>query len=286
MARGVNRLASDVIAACTPSNAASGMTKLSQLAPFPTSATPHAARRRPSHDTGDVAPTARLEPRRSGRWLYVGLAVAALASVLVGFVPSIANRMATPPSGLTPHVLVHGVLFSSWIVLFLVQTLLVATDRARLHRRLGLASTALVTAMVVTAPATAIGLARRDLPPPDPLGFMLIILIDLLMFAGFFAAAVYSRRRSEVHKRLMVLAMVNLMPPAITRWPGVNGRPAILIAATLLFLLAVPVYDLLSRRRPHPVSVWGGLILLTSFPIRLALARTAAWHYIASWLIR
>jgi hypothetical protein len=53
----------------------------------------------------------------------------------------------------------------------------------------------------------------------------------------------------------------------------------------LLFIVAAPVCDLLSRRRPHPISVWGGLLLLVSLPGRFAIAQTAAWHQFARWLI-
>jgi hypothetical protein len=54
----------------------------------------------------------------------------------------------------------------------------------------------------------------------------------------------------------------------------------------LPLIAAAPVYDLIARRRPNPMSLWGGLALLASGPLRFAVAKTAAWHHFASWLIR
>ena len=45
-------------------------------------------------------------------------------------------------------------------------------------------------------------------------GFM-----NLFLFSVFFAAGLFFRRKKEIHKRLMVLAMVSLIIPAIARIP-------------------------------------------------------------------
>ena len=69
---------------------------------------------------------------------------------------------------LAPRVVAHGILFSSWVVLFLVQAALAASGQMRLHRRLGLAAAGLAVSMLVTAPPMAVDLARRGLPPGAP----------------------------------------------------------------------------------------------------------------------
>jgi hypothetical protein len=112
------------------------------------------------------------------------------------------------------------------------------------------------------------------------------MFVDLLLFAAFVGAAIYFRRCPELHKRLMVLGMVSLLPPAISRWPIAVRHVAIVPVVLLLFLFATPVFDFLARRRQHPVTVWGGVAIVLSVPIRFAIAHTAAWHAIASWLVR
>jgi len=51
----------------------------------------------------------------------------------------------------------------------------------------------------------------------------------------------------------------------------------------LLLLMGV-LYDFATRRKVHPVYVWGGLAILASQVIRLALSGTGAWLAVAAWL--
>jgi len=223
-----------------------------------------------------------LAPQRPGRWFYIGMAVAALVTVFVGFHRSFYLRPSTLPP-LAPLVVAHGIISSSWVVLFLTQTTLVAAHRIHVHRRLGLAAIGLAALIIGSAPLIAIAAARHG---RENLPGLLIILMDVPFFAVFVAAALYYRCRSETHKRFMLLAMASLLPPAVIRWPIAVGRPAVFVGILLLFVAAAPVYDLLSRRRLHPVSLWGGLAFLASIPMRLALSQTETWHRVASWLIR
>lgn len=112
------------------------------------------------------------------------------------------------------------------------------------------------------------------------------MFVDLLLFGAFVGAAIIYRRRPELHKRLMVLGMVSMLPPAISRWPIAIRHVAIIPAVLLLFVLATPAFDYLAQRRQHPVTVWGGIVVVLSLPIRFAIAHTAAWHAVASWLVR
>ena len=151
---------------------------------------PHDARATWGHDIA----------RRSARWFYSGISVAVLGVVVTGFGPSFYVRPATMPA-LATRVVVHGILFSGWVALFLVQTALVRTGQTKMHRRLGVAAAGRAAIMVITAPPMAVALARRGLPPGQPLEFLLVILTDLFFFGLFVGAGIYNRRRSETHKR-------------------------------------------------------------------------------------
>jgi hypothetical protein len=229
------------------------------------------------------------------RVFYSGMAIARALTVFVGFAPSyylraFAEGPGTTVSGapLNPLVHLHGAVFSAWVVLFLVQTALVAGHRVRLHRKLGLAGAGLAAVMVVVGVTTAIAGARAGSGPPgnDPLAFLVIPLFDILLFAGFVTAAVVMRRDKEAHKRLMLLAYVSIMAAAVARLPGVFSLgPLGFFGLTLLFALAAVVYDLVSRRRVHKVYVWGGLLLVVAVPGRLMLSGTEAWRAFAGWLV-
>ncbi|HEX6105122.1 MAG TPA: hypothetical protein VFZ26_06020 [Gemmatimonadales bacterium] len=51
-----------------------------------------------------------------------------------------------------------------------------------------------------------------------------------------------------------------------------------------LFIVACAGYDVVTRGRGHPATLWGGLAIVVSQPLRLALSGTAAWMAFAGWL--
>ena len=235
------------------------------------------------------------------RKFFVGMAIAAMTTVILGFAPSYYLRpffhVAKYPTGLpvsaslAPLVHAHAIVFSVWILLFFVQSTLIATGRADVHRRLGVAGAVLAASMIVLGLLTAVRGARDGWNPGGPyrdsLAFMIVGVVDILIFSSFVAAGLYFRRRPELHKRLMLLATVGgLMWPAITRMPFVAGRPVLMFGLLATLVLAPVGRDLLRRSRVHPVSVWGGLIVLAAFPIRVAIGRSDSWHAFAAWLIR
>ena len=68
----------------------------------------------------------------------------------------------TPP--LSPLRHLHGAVFTLWMVLFAVQTSLIAARRTTVHRRLGMAGVVLAATMVVVGTAVAIAAAKSRAP--------------------------------------------------------------------------------------------------------------------------
>jgi hypothetical protein len=117
-----------------------------------------------------------------------------------------------------------------------------------------------------------------------PLVFLLIPVADMVLFAGFVTLAVLKRRDLQAHKRYMLLASTSLMTAAVGRWPGVITAPPLVgYLVTDLFLAALAAWDLKSRGRIHPVTLWGGILLVLSQPARLWLCETPAWLALARW---
>jgi hypothetical protein len=246
--------------------------------------------------------TATRTPRHHDSF-FVGFAIAAAVTVFVGFARTYyLNRLfPTPPFPSLFHV--HGVLFTAWMLLLLIQVALVASRRTALHRRVGAIGRLLVAPMLVTGVLVAIAAARGQAPISaavkrgdltmvdagfPPLQAMVIPLATLLLFTMFAAAGLIYRRHPDTHKRFMALATIAMLPPAIGRATitlfGV-ANPALFFGITGLFVVAIVIYDHKSRGRVHPVTVWGGLALMLSFPGRLALGKTALWMSFAAWLI-
>src|SRR5882672_9825593 len=194
-----------------------------------------------------INPTIR--PINKERRLYIGFAMLMPLIVLAGFARTyyLKGFFGNPP---LPGrlVQVHGLVMTSWVVLFIAQVSLVARRRIRTHQRLGVLGAVLAGVIVVVGVATAIAAAARGASPgPPALQFLVIPLGDMLVFAILVGGCLYVRRsRLDIHKRLMLLAAVNLLPAAIVRIPLhfiETGGPPVFFGLTDLCLLACVAFD-------------------------------------------
>ncbi len=219
------------------------------------------------------------------------MAIAVVAAVFAGFAPTYYLRPRYQSTPLPLYLHIHGFAFTAWVVLFIAQTTLVAARRIDVHRRLGWAGAALAALMVVAAITAAILSGRRDVAAGHGDGaftFLTTPFLAMLVFMILVGVAVYCRRRTETHKRLMLLATISLLDAAVARWPLeiVATSAWALYVLTDLFIVAAVLYDLASRRRVHPVYMWGGLLIVAGQSLRTVLGRTETWHAIARVLLR
>lgn len=245
-----------------------------------------------------------MTTRRRGidRWFYVCVALLIIGLNVVAFGPSLvapAGRTMSLP--LTALVAAHATISAAWLLIFLTQATLIATGRTAVHRRLGIAGVLLAVALVVTGPFVVIEEARRgfdlsgDLVPrgtSQDAGITLSLLFVFLLFGLLVAGAAWYRRRPEVHKRLMLLALVPLMNAPLAHlvghWEALRPWAGVIFPGFNAVLLALlPIHDRLTRGRIHPVSLWGAILLFAWFPVFLGVvASTAAWRNFAEWLVR
>lgn len=233
------------------------------------------------------------EPERAERRFFSGMAWAILLLAIVGFARTYFLRPVLPPPtpalpSLTPLIHLHGALFSGWVIFLLVQVRLVAARRTDLHRRLGIGGAVLAALMVVVGTLTALNGAVRGVAPfgVEPRRFLIVPLFAIVLFALFVTAGIVARRDPQRHKRYMLLATIALLPPAIARWVLLLGLgPPVVFAIATLLLVPLVVWDLRMLRRLHPVTLWAGLLLVVSGPLRLLLSQTGAWLRISDWML-
>src|SRR4051812_47700155 len=86
------------------------------------------------------------------RWIFVAMAVWFIAIVLAGFIPDAAMKVQMVRTGLRPPfppiMHVHAVLMGSFLLLLLAQTVMMATGRSALHKRVGIVGMVLAVALV------------------------------------------------------------------------------------------------------------------------------------------
>ena len=94
-----------------------------------------------------IAPAVSVFTRRV---FFVAMASAVIVAVFVGFAPTFYLRgsfVQTRPMSMLLHI--HGMVFSAWVTLFLVQSLLIARGSRQLHRRLGWFGAMIAASMVI-----------------------------------------------------------------------------------------------------------------------------------------
>lgn len=239
-----------------------------------------------SETASAAMPAGRVRTR--SRYFFMGMALLCATVVFVGFAPTYFLRAFSDLPPLTLLVHMHGLVFSAWIALFVLQSALVRAGRRDLHRRLGLIGAALAISMVwlgaevaLDQAAVRIAAGRRVVGFP-PLQFLAFQLLDLLQFIVLVALAIAWRARPETHKRLMMLATLSIIAPAIGRLP----LPSLWkFALPMAAVLGCMLFELVQRRRIHPAFLFGGLAFLLDTPARFAIGKTDAWQRFASWLV-
>jgi len=227
-----------------------------------------------------------VQVRRLSRSFYVWVSAGAVVILLAGFARSyyLHGLFGRPALPLLLHI--HGAVMSSWFALLVVQSSLMAMARGKLHRRLGWAGVGLAILMVFLGMFVALHAAIRDLPHPD-LGSIFFLGADtsmLVLFAGFFAAAVVLRKRRDLHKRFVLLATLCILPAAIGRLPGLGSVGLAVVATAFVALVFIGV-DTWYSRRLHPVFGWGAPCAIAGLYFGFTAAQSQVWTDFATRLL-
>jgi hypothetical protein len=204
----------------------------------------------------------------------LAMAIAVAVVVALGFGPTARERLLHSPTPIPGILHIHAAVFTSWVLLLLLQSGLVRVGRVVWHRRLGLLAVVLGTAMPFLGLATAIITTRIHRAEGDTGGdaFLIVSCFDMLAFAITFGLAVFWRRRPEYHRRLMVMASCGLTVAAFARLPDwLMPHNAWYLGVDALLLTAV-LMDWAVLRRVHPVHRYG-------VPLLMVGQATAMWIY-------
>lgn len=236
--------------------------------------------------TIEIGASRKIDRRR---FYWYALVCAALI-VFAGFARSYFLKTIFGTPALYPLLHVHGIVMTSWILLFGTQTWLVEAGRTDLHRRLGIVGVLLASViLVVGAAVTTINAQEGRVPPGAPVPvIMFLSYVNLLVFGILVGAAIYCRGRSEYHKRLMLLATINLLSAAINRIPLdfiASGGLLAVFGLVDLFIVVCVVYDTLWHRRLHPAFAWGALLSIVWPGLGIVLGGSSAWGKLATWLL-
>ena len=238
-------------------------------------------------------------PRADTRKFYVYMAAACVAVAFIGFAPSYWVPMLAGTKQQPTLAHLHGMLFFGWTLFFLLQTSLVTSGKTAKHREWGLAGIALASPML----CFGILMTIHSLHANIALGavqaakaFSFVSSSGIVFFAILIAIAIANTHNRELHKRIMLVATISMLQPAIARWfqlflapPGAVGPPAVEftvppgLVSDLLIVVAM-VYDKKTRGSIHRAYWIAGGALVALQVLRIPLSHTATWMAIADWM--
>jgi hypothetical protein len=186
----------------------------------------------------------------------------------------------TPPLPFLLHV--HAFVMSGWVALLVVQSLLISTNRVSYHRRIGIVGAGWALLVFFVGITTTVNASIREVRAHSPLMPMQLAIsglevVQMLFFAAYVSLAIYWRRRSDFHKRLMLLTIACMLPSVLARLPFEFISNTIILAGLDVFIVGCATFDAIRNRRLHPVFIWGGGSFIAAFHIALPLVQTQAW---------
>jgi hypothetical protein len=232
--------------------------------------------------------------RRFERRFYFGAAFIALGLVFWGFAPTYYLKLIFGTPQLATRLHIHGAVMSSWLLLFFAQAFLISAHRPDLHRRLGIIGVVVAIGVVLLGSTTTINAAAREVGRHSEeanarVMVLCLELIQMALFAGLVAAGIALRRRTDFHKRLLLLATACMMPSAFSRIPlnltfMVSNNVSILILFDLCLIIPALI-DTLRHRRLHPAFGWGGSIAIGALNLGYLVAISPQWLRIGTRLV-
>ena len=198
--------------------------------------------------------------------LFLSLAWVGAAAALLGFAKTFFHPLFTGSFRAHPLVYAHAAFLFGWVAFFLTQTWHIHRRRLDRHRRLGWMGAPIAAGVFASTIAVATLAARRTAAAGDlgaAQGELLVVQLEMAVFAALVGAAIHFRRHPDFHKRLMLLAFIGSLGPAWFRFrhyfPQV-GNPLFLYSVLLadsLILIAM-LADARRYGRPHGIYVLVG----------------------------
>lgn len=244
------------------------------------------------------AASAPLSRERMERMFYLLSSCLILIVIAVGFQHFYLHGRASDGSPVTqkimPLVFLHGILMSSWIVLFVVQSGLIVSGNRKLHMSLGVGGAVLIALLVIVGVTT--GLASVHYNPDGYKGiwgarqFLSFMMVNILGFGTLAGIGVQYRKRPEIHRPMMLLATLFISGAGLFRIPAISepimGSVHVIFAAWIpmlvLGVLLVVVKWVMTRSWDRYLATGFGAIAVTCV-LQYFIANSGWWSHVAGW---
>jgi len=255
-----------------------------------------------------MAPAASSETNRSSKIskrprFFFSLTLVMLIVVFLGFAPTYYLDSffdtAIEFQPMPGYLAIHAFILSFWFVGQVIQSTLVQTGHRNMHRTIGavaagLAAGVFITGIVVTVcaipHAEEFGITSRA-------GLNVLVVsntMNLLVFFILVSMALYFRSKPQYHKRLMVIASIAIIGPAVSpfralgQFLGALLPQSVAIPVPLFFWIvlvaSIVIYDLSVGGRVHRATLWGGGMKIAATLVTLSLVNSGLAGSYVNWI--
>ena len=228
--------------------------------------------------------------KKSGLSYFMLMGIIGFLAVLIGFgktLPVTLRNLKTPQI-----IYIHAGFAFAWLCLFFIQATLIRLNNFPLHRILGFFGFFIAAGASITMLPAGVFQVQTDLnngATDTAYSAILGVTTTSMIFLSLVTAAILNRKKSEVHKRLMLLATILVIWPAWFRFrhyfPSVP-RPDIWFALVLpnLFIVIAWIWDKYKNGRIHPVLAWVGAFMIAEQTFETIVYDNGIWRAFAKWL--
>lgn len=217
----------------------------------------------------------------------MGIGLVGFLAVFIGFgktLPPVIKDGNAPVS-----IYIHGAFAFSWLCLFFIQATLIRYNNFRMHKVLGILGIFIATSTALTMLPAGVYQVQKDLN--NGLGEasysnIIGVVTGATIFLAIVVAGILNRGNPPVHKRLMLLATIQVLWVAWFRFrhyfPSVP-RPDIwfgLVLPNSLIIISW-IWDRSVNGRLHPVLGWVGAFIIAEQTFEVIMFDTPAWRLLA-----
>lgn len=237
---------------------------------------------------GEIGCEAFQARHRGDRIFFIACLLFIWTAILMGFGPGAIKQFGGEGTPRPLYLHLHAIAFFGWLALLTVQFTLVQTRQVRVHGLLGIGGAGLAAIMVVLGTWTALESVSARIARGSNPGFLAVQLMDLFLFAALAAAALIMRTDRAAHRRLILMATLQLTGAGFGRWLGKTLGPMFadfgilggwvpLYGLVGVGMAALGLYDLATRGRFHRLYLPSVAFALAGQFIALLLVQNPDW---------
>ena len=199
---------------------------------------------------------------RHERYFYLGISIWFILITFIGF--SKTFYISRDPN-IPTNLIIHGFLYSCWVLLFVVQSTLISVKKFKIHMALGILGLILIIAMIPSGFYTVLYKVSLGKKGFDDAGYNLFTLSFAYIFVFL---GLILRKNPFYHKRFMLFAMILLTMASSDRVAyllELDGSQIFRKSLVFFPAIALFVFDFIKSR----LFIWFNLlpiaIIITNF---------------------